>query len=450
MRILVLVFILLTVAGPAAAREKTFGAESFMLDNGMQVVVIPNHRAPVVTQMVWYKTGAADEDRGQSGIAHFVEHLMFKGTDSVPPGEFSKRVKAMGGEDNAFTSYDFTAYHQSVSTANLETVMTMEADRMQNLSFPQADVDSERLVVIEERRERTENDPRTAFGEQMRAALFVNHPYGNPVIGWFHEVDALNRHDVKQFYDTWYAPNNAILVVSGDITAKELKPVAERTYGKVPRRDVPQRHWTAVPPLRGTPLLTLRDKSIRQPSLTRLCRAPSYVQDRQASLALQVLENILDGGASTRLYKTLAVEKKIATSIGLSYDADRYSDGTISIGAVPAPGVSLPDLDRAIGEQLHILARDGVEKQELRDAKTRLKDAAIYARDSLMGPAMTFGAALAVGETVDDVEYWPDAIETVTAAQVQDAAQRFLDMADTGTSPCVTGYLLPPEEEKTP
>jgi len=235
--ILTFVTLCFLLVAPAQAQEKTFNAETFALANGMQVVVIPNHRAPIVTHMVWYRTGAIDEPPGQSGIAHFVEHLMFKGTNNFPPGAFSKRVSAMGGDDNAFTSQDYTAYFESVAVSRLADVMAMEAERMTGLLFPPDEVLSERKVVIEERRQRTENDPRAYFYEQMRSALFVNHPYGNPVVGWFQELDSLNRANVKHFYETHYAPNNAILIVSGDITAKKLKPLADKIFHNAPFRN---------------------------------------------------------------------------------------------------------------------------------------------------------------------------------------------------------------------
>ena len=437
----------LFLSAPAFAQEKTFNAESFTLGNGMDVVVIPNHRAPVVMHMVWLRAGSGDEQKGQSGAAHFVEHLMFKGTEKIAPGEFSKKVRALGGNDNAFTSYDFTAYHQSVAAEHLETMMEMEADRMTGLTFPQAEVDSEKLVVIEERRERTENDPRTFFYEQMRAALFVNHPYGTPVIGWFHEVDALNRPAVKSYYDAWYAPNNAILVVSGDITAEKLKPIAERTYGQIPRKEVPKRNWTTVPPLPGQPVLTMRHPTIRQPSLSRLYRVPSYHMSKPDSLALQVLQDAVSGGAATRFYKSLVVEKKLATGINLDYNGSQWSDATLAIGAVPADNVDMKDLEAAIDDELRALVKDGITDQEITEAKTRMKDAAAFARDSLSGPAMIFGAALTSGETIEDVEFWPANIDKVTTEQVQDVAKRFLDPDERHMRPYVTGYLLPTEEK---
>lgn len=445
------------LAIPAGAAEKTFNAESFMLKNGMQVVVVPNHRAPVITQMVWYKTGAIDEPHGQSGVAHFVEHLMFKGTETIPPGEFSTRIKAMGGDDNAFTSQDYTAYFESVASSRLEDVMKMEADRMTGLTFPPDHVLSERKVVIEERRERTENDPRAYFGEQMRAALFVNHPYGSPVVGWLQEVDSLERDNVKRFYQDHYAPGNAVLVVSGDVTAGKLKPMAEKIFGTIPSRDVAERKWADVPPLLADSRLVLHHPSIRQPMVNRLYRVPSYGMNKDESLALQVLESILDGGAAARLYKTLVVEQKMASNAGLSYQADALSWGTLNVSLTPADDVAPEDLEFAFDEMLRTLIRDGVTETELREAKDRLKDEAVYARDSVMGPAMIFGQALTTGSTIDDVEYWPDNIEKVTARQVREVAEKYLNPDDSGTMPHVTGYLLPPvpveilePEKKTP
>lgn len=444
MRLIPLFVGLCLLAVPARAQEKTFNAESFTLDNGMQVVVIPNHRAPVIAQMVWYRTGAIDEPHGQSGIAHFVEHLMFKGTNTIPPGEFSKRVKAMGGDDNAFTSQDYTAYFESVAASRLEDVMKMEADRMTGLTFPPEHVLSERKVVIEERRERTENDPRAYFLEQMRAAMFVNHPYGTPVVGWFQELDALERDNVKRFYETHYAPNNAILIVTGDVTAAQMKPLAEKIYGVIPRRDVPERKWTDVPPLLANTRLVLHDDSIRQPVVSRMHRVPSYAMNNEESLALQVLESILDGGAATRLYKTLVVEKKLASNAGLSYQSSALSWGLVTASMTPLDGVSPETLETAYDDVIRGLIAEGVTDAELREAKDRMKDEAVFARDSLMGPAMIFGQALTTGETIDSVEYWPDNIEKVTAQQVQDVARKYLNPDDTGTMPYVTGYLLPP------
>lgn len=272
------------------AHAKTFNAETFTLSNGLQVVVIPNHRAPVVTHMLWYKVGAADELPGASGMAHYFEHLMFKGTETLEPGEFSKTVKKLGGNDNAFTGQDYTAYFQSVSVEHLPKVMQMEADRMFHLSPPPDHYLSEKNVVLEERRQRTENDPQSLFSETMISALFINHPYGTPIIGWMEEIRGYEWKDVKTFYDRWYAPNNAILVVSGDITAEELEPMAEKFYGHLPVKPIPPRARPDVPPAIGQTKMTLRHPSIRQRTFQKIFLMPSARQNKEDSLALQLLQ----------------------------------------------------------------------------------------------------------------------------------------------------------------
>ena len=448
MRILSLITVLCFLSvTPAQAQEKVFNAESFALENGMQVVVIPNHRAPVITHMVWYKVGAADEKWGKSGIAHFLEHLMFKGTDKIPSGEFSKQILALGGNNNAFTTQDSTAYFESISVDNLETVMEMEADRMRGMNPPPNEVDSERKVILEERRQRTDNDPRSAFGEQMNYALYPNHPYGMPVIGWLNEMAKISWDDVKSFYDTWYAPNNAILVVSGDITAKQLKPLAEKIYGELPAGSVPERSWPKIPPMPGNYRIMMNSDQVRQPALYITFRAPSVVENKPDSLALDVLQEIMSGGASTRLYKSLVVEQKLATSVSLSYDGYYVGDTDVWLSAYPAEGVTLEQLQNALLDELRKLIKDGVTDKELQEAKDRMIDAAIYARDSLQGPAMVFGRALAVGATIDDVEYWPRDINKVTTGQVQNVAATYLNPDDSGKRPSVTGYLIPAESE---
>lgn len=422
---------------------RVFNAEEFMLENGMRVVVIPNHRVPVVTHMVWYRVGAADEPPGKSGIAHFLEHLMFKGTDDMPPGQFSKIIRGLGGNDNAFTSQDYTAYFQSIGVEHLERVMTMEAGRMRGLNPPLTEVESERQVIREERRQRTENDPRAWLSEQMRYALFPNHPYGNPVIGWDAEMAQLDWDAAKAMYDDYYAPNNAVLIVAGAVTTASVKPLAERIYGPIAPRPVPERAWRHVPPLPGHYTVTLHHPQFRQPQWQRFYRTPSMRLNRADSLALQVLQNIMAGGSATRLYRTLVVEDRVATNASMGYYGDAWGETSLSIGAVPADGHTVLDVERAVEEQLRILIRDGVGENELREAKTRLKDAADFARDSLTGPAMVIGAALITGSSLDDVETWPAAIESVTAAQVQDVARRYLNPEDSGLRPHVTGLALP-------
>jgi zinc protease len=368
---------------------------------------------------------------------------MFKGSQKMQPGVFSTTIKSMGGDDNAFTGQNYTAYHENIALEHLPRIMDMEADRMRSLTFPASHVASERNVVVEERRQRTENDPRGYFGEQLMAMLFINHPYGNPVGGWLSEVDALTRENVIAFYKKWYAPNNAILIVSGDITAAKLKPLAERTFGKIPRHAVPERKWTKVPPMIALPRLVMKTPDIEQTEWQRMARVPSLRQNRNDYYALQVLQEIMSGGASTRLYKSLVIEQKLATSADIDYSGLSYDDGVMWIAATPADGVSIEKIEGAVEEQLRLLIAKGVTAQELKDAKTRMIDASDYARDSVKGPAMLFGQILAVGGTMDDVEHWADHLQSVTAEQVQDVAKRFLDPDNFGRTPYVTGVMLP-------
>ncbi|MGB0720478.1 MAG: M16 family metallopeptidase, partial [Bdellovibrionales bacterium] len=318
-------------ADNALAQDKVFNAAETVLENGLRVIVVPNHRAPVVTQMVWYKVGAADEPFGVSGSAHFLEHLLFRGSkviggDDLPPGEFSKIVRGMGGNDNAFTSLDYTAYFQSVPADALEQVMRMEAGRMRGALFSEADIESERNVILEERRQRTDNDPRGRFGEQMIADAFINHPYGKPVIGWLQEMEALSHNDTYSFYQRWYAPNNATLVISGDVEAERVFALAREIYGQVPQQDVPERKRPVSPDFHSKTRVTLEHPIIRQPMFQILYRVPGYRQNREQSLALQLLEEIMSGGQSARLYKSLVAEQKLASGAGMSYRADSWDD----------------------------------------------------------------------------------------------------------------------------
>lgn len=427
-------------AVPALAAEKgVFFPESFTLANGMQVVVIPNHRVPVINHMVWYKVGAADEERGVSGIAHFLEHLMFKGTDEVPAGAFSRIVAKNGGRDNAFTSYDYTAYHQSVARDRLELVMRMEADRMTNLKLTDAVVYPERDVIIEERRQRIENEPADRIGEQINATMFVHHPYGTPVIGWPQEMASLTREEAERFYKTWYTPNNAILVVSGDVSAAELKPLAERYYGAIPARPVPERRRVTEPPISAERRVTLRDAEVRQPSVRRSWIAPSYRLDPDdQAYPLQVLAEIMSGGPTSRLYRSLVVEQKVATSAWLGYGPSAWDMGTLTAGATPAAGVEMDRLETALWAEIAKVVDKGVTQEEVATARKRMLAEAAYARDSLTGPPESLGAAIATGQSLDDVENWPVRIDAVTADQVNAAARAVLSKTNH-----VTGLLLP-------
>ncbi len=437
-----------TAPDEASQPEKTFNAEHFTLSNGMDVIVIPNHRTPVVTHMMWYKVGAADEKPGLSGMAHYFEHLMFKGTPAMAPGAYSKRVRVLGGNDNAFTGQDFTAYYATVSTDNMEEVMRMEADRMQNLNPPPEHFASEKAVVLEERRQRTDNDPRAQFGEQLQTMIYTNHPYGKPVIGWMDEIQLYEWPHVKQFYDAWYAPNNAILVVSGDMTAARLKPLAEKIYGVIPRKDLPLRTRPSIPPAIGSASLRMEHPAIHEPVWQSVYLAPSFSKNKKDALALQVLEEVMDGGPTTRLYDSLVVKQKKAVSVNLSYNGTALDYGSITLSGIPAAGVSLETLESLVETEIRNVIEKGVSAQEVNEAISRLAAEAVYARDSLSGPAMLVGYALTTGSTLDDIENWPQDILTVTTEDVQRVAATYLDPAKPWLRPAVTGYLLPEGNKK--
>jgi zinc protease len=422
-----------------AVDAAVFSPASFTLPNGLQVVVISNHRAPIAIQMVWYRVGAADEPAGKSGIAHFLEHLMFKGTKDVPPGEFSKIVASNGGQDNAFTSQDYTAYFQRVAKDKLELVMKLEADRMANLVLTDAEVLPERDVVLEERRSRTGNNPGAQLYEHARAALYMNHPYRIPVIGWKSEIAQLTTEDAIAFYRRHYAPNNAILIVAGDVTADEIRPLAEKYYGSIPRQEMKPRARAAEPEQLAARRVVLKSPRVRQPSWSRTYLAPSYTTSTGAeAYALQVLAEILGGNATSRFYRSLVVDQAVAASASAWYSADGLDSGSFGISGSPRPGTVIDVVETAILAQIKSLITGGVSADEVDRAKRSLMAGAIYVQDSLRAGPNIFGRALTSGRTIEDVENWPERIGAVTAADVDAAAKAvFRDNRS------VTSVLLP-------
>jgi len=416
-----------------------FNPDTITLSNGMQVVVVENHRSPVVTHMVWYRVGSADEGPGESGIAHFLEHLMFKGTKKRKPGEFSAIVARNGGQENAFTSLDYTAYYQTIAVNRLELVMEMEADRMTNLVITDKEVEPERLVVLEERRSRTDNNPGAILSEHLNAALYLSHPYRNPVIGWEHDIRALDIKRILAFYKRWYAPNNAILVVAGDITMEKLKPLAEKFYGGIPAQPPVIRNRAKEPPQKAARRVTLSDKRVRQAAWQRNFMAPSLQwNDKKHVYPLEVLADILGGGASSRLYRRLVIDDKLAISAGAYYRDDDRGPGRFVFHASPRGGVSMDKLEKAVEAEIAKVITEGVSTDEVRRARERMQAAAVYARDSLAGGARALGSALASGLKIEDVEGWPERIAAVKPEQIQAAAKVVFDRRRS-----VTGQLLP-------
>ena len=411
------------------ADAQIFEPTTFMLDNGMQVVMIENDRVPVVSHMVWYKVGAADEPKGKSGIAHFLEHLMFKGTETMGPGEQSRIINRLGGQENAFTSNDYTGYYQNVPKQHLGRMMEIEADRMVNLTLLPDHVKSELQVVLEERRSRIDNEPSSQLSEMATAATYLAYPYRIPVIGWPSEVQGLTQQDAIDFYGTWYAPNNAILVVAGDTTPDEVRTLAEATYGKIPARDIPDRVALRgeEPPHLAAARVTMESARVDQPSWSRRYLAPGFGWgDKQQTPALEVLAEILGGGSTSRMYRSLVVDKAVAVSAGSWYSPEGLGPQTIGIYATPAQGVDIADLEKAVDTELALMLRDGVTEEEVATAVKRMRRSSVFARDDVLYPARLFGRTLASGGTIADVEEWPDRIAAVTPEAVLEAARAVL------------------------
>ncbi|AVO37760.1 insulinase family protein [Pukyongiella litopenaei] len=443
----VLVLLTIMAAMPLSAGESAgFGKEavtSFTLDNGLQVVVIEDHRAPVVQHMVWYRAGSADEPRGSSGVAHFLEHLLFKATETLAAGELSATVAANGGQDNAFTSYDQTAYHQRVAADRLGLMMQMEADRMRNLHLTERDIETERQVILEERNQRTENNPRSLFSEQKRAAQYLNHRYGVPVIGWKHEMETLDLDDALGFYHRYYAPNNAIVIVSGDANPDEVRRLAEEHYGPLaPTPDLGPRARAQEPPQTAARRLTYRDPRVAQPYLSRSYLAPerdSGAQEQAAALTL--LSELLGGGTTSFLSETLQFRDKLAVWTGAYYTGTSLDDTTFDLIVVPAEGVTLEAAEAALDAELAAFIETGVDAEALDRIKLQLRAAQIYARDNVDGIANRYGRALTSGLTIADVQAWPEILQAVTGDEIIAAARAILRPETS-----VTGWLMQDKE----
>jgi zinc protease len=438
-KLLLLAVILLGALVGAARAEAGPKVTHFTLWNGLEVVVVPDHRAPVVTHMIWYKVGAADETAGKSGLAHFLEHLMFKGTAKNPGGTFSQYVAAIGGQENAFTASDFTGFFQRVPRDHLKEMMAFEADRITGLVLTDEVVRPELNVVLEEQNMRVANNPNGRLAEQMDAALFLNHPYGRPTIGWRHEIEALTRDDALAFYRRFYTPNNAVVVIAGDVTPDGVRADAEATYGAVtPRAEIGPRRRPTEPVQEGPRTVTLADARVEQPSVNRIYLAPSTTTGKPGeSEALEVLAHVLGSGESARLYRALVVDQGIAISAGANYSGTALDYARFGVFASPRSGRTLQEVEAAIDAVLADVIEHGVTAQELDNAKGRLIADAVYAQDNQATLARWYGSALATGQTVEMVEAWPSAIRAVTADAVRAAARTWLDRRSS-----VTGYLV--------
>jgi zinc protease len=429
-------------AVPSWAAEVT----AFELDNGLEVVVLEDHRAPVVVHMLWYRVGAADEPAGKSGIAHFLEHLLFKGTDTIEAGEFSAVVSRNGGSDNAFTSWDYTGYFQRIAADRLDLMMQMESDRMRNLKMTEADVATERDVILEERSQRVDSDPGSLFSEQRRAAQYMNHPYGIPIIGWRHEMEQLSRDDAFSFYQRYYAPNNAVLIVAGDVEPEEVRTLAEQYYGPLlPTPELPARIRPQEPPQLSERRLTFTDARVAQPYVSRMYLAPERdAGDQMEAAKLEMLAAVLGGnGATSVLGQKLQFETQTAIYVSAYYSGTSLDDTTFGLIIVPSPGVSLTDAEEALDGAVAEFIEEGVDPEQFERIKMQLRASRIYAEDNIESLARRYGGALTSGLTIDDIEAWPDILQSVTKEDVIEAANKIFDKKN-----AVTGWIMPPEADE--
>ncbi len=443
MRIFGFALLALTVLiRPASAQE----ISSFSLDNGLDIVVIQDHRAPVVVHMLWYRAGAADEPAGLSGIAHFLEHLMFKATDNLASGEFSDTVAANGGSDNAFVSYDYTAFFQRIAADRLNLVMRMEADRMRNLRLTEDDIVTERDVILEERNARTENNAHALFGEQRRAAQYLNHPYGIPVIGWKHEMEKLSMQDALDFYARFYAPNNAILVVAGDVQPADVLALAKKYYGPLlPTVDLPDRKRPSEPPQLSERRLKFSDPRIAQPYVIRSYLAPERNSGAQKqAAALTMLANLLGGNPQTSvLGKKLQFESNKAIHTSAFYNGMSLDSTMFNLVMVPSEGIGLAEGEALLDQAIAEFIAEGVDAEQMARIKMQIRADLVYRQDSARDMAHEYGMALTQGLTIQDVKDWPQILQDVTADDVIKAAELLLDK-----NRAVTGWLTNPTAQK--
>lgn len=434
------IFVLLPIGSTADISTQV---TDFRLENGMQVIVIEDHRAPVVIHMVWYKAGSGEEDPGVSGVAHFLEHLLFKQTKTMGAGEFSRIVAENGGSDNAFTSYDYTAYFQRITVDKLPFMMKMESDRMINLDLGPDDILTERDVILEERNQRVENSPSALFGEQRRAALFLNHPYGRPVIGWRHEMENLSLEDALAFYRQFYAPNNAILVVGGDVLPEAVFELARQTYGVIPANpDLLPRDRPQEPPQISARRMTYFDERVAQPYVARTYLAPERNPgDQSVPAALTLLAEILGGGQTSVLAQKLQFEAQTAVYTTAFYGGTALDDANFGFVIVPSDSVPLEEAEAALDQAIVEFLKEGVDLDKLNRLKRQFRASEIYARDSVSGLANAYGAALTSGLSLDDIHDWPNILQAVTQDDIMAAAKLVLKEQKS-----VTGWLMKPKE----
>jgi len=397
------------------------------LPNGLRVIVKEDHRAPVMVSQVWYRAGSIDEFNGTTGVAHVLEHMMFKGTKEVPPGEFSKRIAAAGGRENAFTSRDHTAYFQQMHKDKLELSMQLEADRMANLVIDDATFAKEIQVVMEERRMRTDDNPQSVLYERLMAAAYQAHPYQRPIIGWMNDLEQMTGQDARDWYTRWYAPNNATLVVAGDVNADAVLALAKQYFGALASHTLPVRKPQDEPTQVGIKRLNVKAPA-KLPYLIMAYHAP-VLRDWEKDwvpYALQILGGVLSGNDSARLQKSLVKEQQIAVNADAGYDAVSRGPGMFMLDATPAQGKSIAALEKALRFEVERIKKSGVSEAELNRVKSQIIAADIFQRDSLFYQAMQLGEYITAGLPPEALEGRVAKLRAVTPAQVQEVARKYL------------------------
>ena len=423
-----LIFFFIIFFSFTSSKSKLFDAKQFKLKNGLQVIVIENSRAPVVSQMIWYNVGSIDEKFGKSGLAHFLEHLMFKGTKKYPSGYYSKYISKNGGTENAFTSFDYTAYYQIVPSEHLEKIVELEADRMTNLTLTDEQVETEKKVILEERYQRIDSKPSAILDESIRKSLFPNHTYGTPIIGWEHEIKALTIDDVRKFYNDYYNPKNAILIFSGDVSLKKAKEYSKKYFGKIKVKNQININRIKLndPVLRTNIRINYDDENVKQKIWKRSFKTSSYKESIKNGIALDLGLKILTGGSTSILYRELVEKKKLVSSIGGYYQGMSRDKATVNFYAIPNENVEISNLEKQIYEIMKKSVVNGITEDRFALQKKKYEYESIYLRDSIFQPAQIVGEALSIGIALEEIESWDEFLNEITIDDVKNELKKFI------------------------
>ena len=423
MKIILLTLFLISLEIKVFAK-KIFNAEEFSLKNGMRVIVVENKRAPVVAQMIWYDFGSGVEEKGKSGLAHFMEHLMFKGTEKFPENFFSNYISKIGGTENAFTSFDYTAYYQIFPSSEIEKMIEMEADRMKNLTLTKKNVEIEREVILEERFQRIESDPSSQLDESMRTVLFPNNYYGRPIIGWKHEIENLDYEDVMDFYKKYYNPSNAILILSGDIDEKKAKKLTNKYYGKIPTSKKLEIRSLVNPEMKSLATIRLNNQNVEQPIWKKFYRVVPYSESIEEGIALDIGLKILSGGSSSLLYEQLVNKKKLFSSVGGFYQGLSKLEGYGYFYAIPNENVRMEEINDIMQNEIKKCIDEMITLERFEIEKNKYIFDSIYGMDGIIQPAQMIGEAMTTGLNLKEIKDWNKKLNSISLDDVLSALKK--------------------------